>query len=136
MDFDALRAFAFTARYGNFTRAGEKMNLTQSAISRQVAKLEEGLGAVLFVRHTRGITLTEAGEALISRVEAILTDIDSLRPFVQNLTGSEAGKIRITTDMGSIDMWLMKHLPGFLKQHPEVSVSVNLSPDPQQIPVL
>jgi DNA-binding transcriptional LysR family regulator len=64
MNWDKLRIFHAVARAGSFTGAGKVLNLSQSAISRQVSALEQSLGVVLFHRHASGIILTEQGETL------------------------------------------------------------------------
>ena len=64
MDWDKLRIFHAVAEAGSFTHAGEALNLSQSAISRQISGLEQSLNIVLFHRHARGLKLTEHGEDL------------------------------------------------------------------------
>ena len=64
MDWDKLRIFHAVAEAGSFTHAGESLNLSQSAISRQISGLEQSLNIVLFHRHARGLILTEHGEDL------------------------------------------------------------------------
>src|SRR6476469_3939986 len=65
MDWDRVRVFHAVAQAGSFTRAAEKLGLSQSAISRQIGALEEDLGTPLFHRHARGLVLTEQGESLL-----------------------------------------------------------------------
>ena len=84
MDWDKLRVFHAVAEAGSFTHAGEDLNLSQSAVSRQISALEESLSTTLFHRHARGLILTEQGELLyntahevfgkLSLVEARLRD--------------------------------------------------------------
>ncbi|HRV33529.1 MAG TPA: LysR family transcriptional regulator [Anaerovoracaceae bacterium] len=64
MDWDKLRVFHAVAEAGSFTHAGERLNLSQSAVSRQISALEDSLGTPLFHRHARGLILTEQGELL------------------------------------------------------------------------
>ena len=64
MDWDKLRIFHAVAEAGSFTHAGEQLNLSQSAVSRQISALEESLKVMLFHRHARGLILTEQGELL------------------------------------------------------------------------
>ena len=68
MDWDKLRIFHAVAAAGSFTHAGEKLNLSQSAVSRQISALEESVRASLFHRHARGLILTEQGELLFNTV--------------------------------------------------------------------
>ena len=64
MDWDKLRIFHAVAEAGSFTHAGEKLNLSQSAVSRQISALEGSLKVPLFHRHARGLVLTEQGDVL------------------------------------------------------------------------
>ena len=64
MDWDKLRVFHAVAEAGSFTHAGEALNLSQSAVSRQISALEESLSVPLFHRHARGLILTEQGDLL------------------------------------------------------------------------
>ena len=70
----ALKLFARAARVGNFSRAGRELGLSQPSASRLIAALEEEVGATLFSRTTRAVTLTEAGETYLMRVEAGYTE--------------------------------------------------------------
>ena len=84
MDWDKLRVFHAVAEAGSFTHAGDTLNLSQSAVSRQISALEEALQVPLFHRHARGLILTEQGEALnrtvrevfakLAMTEALLTE--------------------------------------------------------------
>ena len=65
MDWEKVKIFRHVAQSKSFTHAGEKLNLSQSAISRQIKKLEEELKVILFHRHARGLLLTEQGETLL-----------------------------------------------------------------------
>ena len=71
MDWDKLRVFHAVADAGSFTHAGEVLNLSQSAVSRQIHSLEESLGLLLFHRHARGLIMTESGELLYRTVHDV-----------------------------------------------------------------
>ena len=73
LDWDKLRIFHAAAEAGSFTHAADKLHLSQSAISRQISALEEGLQVALFHRHARGLLLTEQGEILFNTVNDMLT---------------------------------------------------------------
>ena len=72
-----LRYFHSVARTGNFNRAARDLNISQPTVSHQVAKLEEGVGTPLFIRHGRGVTLTQAGATLLDRVDRIMRLLDA-----------------------------------------------------------
>src|SRR6202040_1838008 len=79
MDWDKLRVFQAAADAGSFTRAGETLGLSQSAVSRQVSALEQDLGAPLFHRHARGLILTEQGELLLGTVQDVVLKLEAAR---------------------------------------------------------
>ena len=78
MDWDKLRIFHAVAEAGSFTHAGEALNLSQSAISRQISTLEESLGVSLFHRHARGLLLTEQGEILQNAAREIFAQLSMI----------------------------------------------------------
>ena len=95
----ALHTFLITARCCNFTRAGEQLHITQGAVSRQIAGLEEHLGYPLFHRQARGLSLTEQGQALFPRIEQAfdvigdaIEQVSTRRTPRKILPRSEAGK--------------------------------------------
>src|SRR6202789_1529223 len=75
MDWDKLRVFHAVAEAGSFTHAGEALNLSQSAVSRQISALEESLHVPLFHRHARGLILTEQGELLFNTARDIFAKL-------------------------------------------------------------
>ena len=77
MDWDRLRVFQTVAQAQSLTKAGEVLNLSQSAVSRQISALEESLGVSLFHRHARGLVLTEQGEMLFRTAERVKADVDA-----------------------------------------------------------
>ena len=75
MNWDKLRIFHVVAETGSFTRAGSMLNLSQSAVSRQIRGLEESLNLILFHRHARGLLLTEQGEVLFQTVRDVFAKL-------------------------------------------------------------
>src|SRR3954453_6652983 len=75
MDWDKLRVFHAVAEAGSFTHAGEALNLSQSAVSRQISALEESLSVPLFHRHARGLILTEQGELLFRTAREVFAKL-------------------------------------------------------------
>ena len=78
MDWDKLRIFHAVAEASSFTHAGDKLNLSQSAISRQISTLEQNLGVPLFHRHARGLIMTEQGETLYQTAHDVLLKLDAV----------------------------------------------------------
>ncbi|MEM6577638.1 MAG: LysR family transcriptional regulator [Pseudomonadota bacterium] len=119
IDSDLLHTFATIAECGNLTNAATHLGRTQSAISVQLRKLEHSLGTSLFVRNARGMALTPAGEALLSRARPILSDIrEAARLFLEPLTGA----IRLGLPDDYDESVLENILTEFSQSHPGVQV--------------
>lgn len=124
MDTQLLEAFQAVAYHGSFSRAGEQLHLTQPAISKRIAQLEELLGCRLFDRVGRNTLLTEAGKALQPRAKAILEAVDDTRNVMHNLSGQIQGALNIATShhVG------LHHLPSLLRRftqkHPQVTPDI------------
>lgn len=97
MDTQHLRAFLLVAESGSFSLAAEKLHLTQPAVSKRVALLEEQLDTGLFDRIGRNISLTEAGRALLPHARAVLRELDAAQQSVRDLSGAVAGQLRLAT---------------------------------------
>jgi DNA-binding transcriptional LysR family regulator len=97
MDISALQAFLAVAESGSFSRAAERIYLTQPAISKRIAALEKEIDARLFDRIGRGIHLTPAGEALLSRASAVLKELEDVKRGITNLSGAISGELLIAT---------------------------------------
>ncbi len=124
MDWDKLRIFHAVAEAGSFTSAGESLNLSQSAVSRQISTLEDSMGVKLFRRHARGLILTEQGEILktaaadmhrkLSMIEGRLTDTEE-RP---------EGPLTITVSDFIGSTWLAPKLREFRELNPNIQLSI------------
>lgn len=92
-----LTAFIEVARYQSFSLAAEALFLTQPAISKRISALETELGTTLFNRINRQVTLTEAGRALLPRVQALRTELEDIRRLASNLSGDVHGALTMGT---------------------------------------
>jgi LysR family glycine cleavage system transcriptional activator len=118
-----LRGFEAAARLLSFTLAGEELRLTQSAISRQVGALEEEVGARLFVRRTRALALTSAGERLARSVRQALDTVDR---SVEDIRGHAARpRIVLTTYPSFASLWLVPRLAAFQRLHPGIEIRID-----------
>jgi DNA-binding transcriptional LysR family regulator len=126
MDWDKLRVFHAVAEAGSFTHAGDTLNLSQSAVSRQISALEEALSVPLFHRHARGLILTEQGEALNRTVREVFAKLAMTEALLTESRDKPAGRLKITTTVGFGSTWLAPRLLPFLKMYPEVTVSLLL----------
>jgi DNA-binding transcriptional LysR family regulator len=126
MDWDKLRVFHAVAEAGSFTHAGDTLNLSQSAVSRQISALEEALQVPLFHRHARGLILTEQGEALNRTVREVFAKLAMTEALLTESKEKPAGRLKVTTTVGFGSMWLAPRLQEFLETYPEVSISLLL----------
>ena len=94
LDWDKLRIFHAAAEAGSFTHAAEALNLSQSAISRQVAALEQEVGVSLFHRHARGLVLSEQGEMLFRTADDVLQRLETVRVQLTETKEKPTGKLR------------------------------------------
>lgn len=131
MDWDKLRIFQAAAQAGSFTHAGVALNMSQSAVSRQVSGLEQDLGVPLFHRHARGLILTEQGEELFRAANDVLVKLDTVRSRLTESAEKPSGILRITTTVGFGSTWLTKRLNQFIDLYP--SVNVHLILDDQEL---
>ncbi len=95
MEMSQLRTFRAVAESLNFTRASERLNLTQSAVSHQIKALEEELGEPLFIRAKRGVKLSQAGKIALDYVGRILDDAEALRETISGRERSQIGRVRV-----------------------------------------
>src|SRR4051794_30673390 len=94
MEIWQLRTFKMVAETLNFTRAAERLNLTQSAVSHQIKALEAELGEPLFIRAKRGVKLSQAGKAALDLVQQILNDADALKERISGRENAPTGRVR------------------------------------------
>jgi DNA-binding transcriptional LysR family regulator len=126
MDWDKLRVFHAVAEAGSFTHAGDTLNLSQSAVSRQISALEEALQVPLFHRHARGLILTEQGEQLNRTVREVFAKLAMTEALLTESKEKPAGRLKVTTTMGFGSSWLAPRLAAFLEMYPDVSMSLLL----------
>ncbi|MBV8398210.1 MAG: LysR family transcriptional regulator [Acetobacteraceae bacterium] len=126
MDWDKLRVFHAVAEAGSFTHAGDTLNLSQSAVSRQISALEEALQVPLFHRHARGLILTEQGETLYRTVREVFAKLAMTEALLTESKEKPAGKLKITTTVGFGASWLTPRLHDFLETYPDVTVTLLL----------
>ncbi|MGV3548670.1 LysR substrate-binding domain-containing protein [Rhizobium sp.] len=117
----ALSAFDAVARSGSFTAAAAALDLTQGAISRQIAQLEEQLGTTLVEREARGVRLTDKGRAYAEGVSEILSKIRSLS--LDALSDNEDMRLRLAILPTFGTRWLMPRMPDFVRDNPGITIS-------------
>lgn len=127
MDWDKLRIFHAVAEAGSFTHAGETLNLSQSAVSRQIGALEDSIKAPLFHRHARGLILTEQGELLFQTVKDVFHKLSMAQAQLAESLDRPMGPLKITTTIGFGSHWLTRHMAEFVDRYPDVDVSLFLT---------
>jgi LysR family glycine cleavage system transcriptional activator len=123
LNLNSLRMFASAARHGSFLKAGTEMNLSQGAISQRIKQLELELGAMLFEREPRGVSLTKAGQELAQTVETCLEMLDKTASQIQQL-GNE---ITVHVSPTIARKWLAPRLPMFSKLKPGLQLTIEAS---------
>jgi DNA-binding transcriptional LysR family regulator len=126
MDWDKLRIFHAVADAGSLTHAGDKLHLSQSAVSRQVRALEESLNATLFHRHARGLILTEQGELLFDATVAMSKRLDAAAARIRDSEEEVFGDLRVTTTTGFGTLFLAPRLPKLYEKYPDLRVDLML----------
>ncbi|CAN7754344.1 LysR family transcriptional regulator [Rhizobium sp. LjRoot258] len=122
----ALKLFSRAGRVGSFSSAGRELGLSQPSASRLIAALEAEVGATLFNRTTRAVTLTDAGATYLTRVEAILAALDEADHEARG-TGELRGVLRIGTPISFGLREIIPRLPAFMKQHPALKIELRVT---------
>ncbi|MFQ5468236.1 MAG: LysR family transcriptional regulator [Kiloniellaceae bacterium] len=127
MDWDKLRIFHAVAEAGSFTRAGDVLNLSQSAVSRQIGALEASLKVPLFHRHARGLILTEQGELLYRTAHEVFGKLAMTAARLAESKDRPQGSLKITTTVAFGSTWLAPRMREFMEVYPEIEVHLLLS---------
>ena len=124
MDWDKLKIFHAVAEAGSFTSATVNLNLSQSAISRQIQSLEDDLKVKLFERHARGLTLTENGEYVFKTAHEVISKLKEVETTLGDKKGKPSGKLTVTTVVSFGTTWLTPRIQEFMKLNPEIEVEL------------
>ena len=124
MDWDKLKIFYAVAEAGNFTKATYALNLSQSAISRQVQSLEQELKTQLFERHARGLSLTENGEYLFKTAREVISKLKDVESALIDKKDKPSGKLTVTTFVSFGTTWLTPRIQEFMTLNPEMEIEL------------
>jgi DNA-binding transcriptional LysR family regulator len=127
MDFTALRYFSETANSRSIRAASERLHVSASAISRQIAKLEHELRAPIFDRHAEGMKLTPAGEILQERFEQMMREFARVKSHIAALQDLQAGTVDVYCFQTAIESFVAPVLHRFHAQYPNVVFNVRMS---------
>jgi DNA-binding transcriptional LysR family regulator len=129
LDWDKIRIFCTVAEAGSFTRAGEHLGLSQSAVSRQIGALEQELRVPLFHRHARGLILTEQGDLVFQAARDIRTRLDITRSRLVETSEVVAGDLKVNATAGFGATWLASRISEFFDLYPNVRIELILTQD-------
>ena len=124
MDWDKLKIFHAVAEAGSFTNATVNLNLSQSAISRQIQALEHDLKVQLFERHARGLTLTENGEYVFKTAHEVISKLKEVETSLGDQKNKPTGKLTITTVRSFGTHWLTPRIQEFMRLNPEIEIEL------------
>jgi DNA-binding transcriptional LysR family regulator len=124
MDFRQIQYFLCLAQEGNMTRAAAQLNIVQPALSMQIAKLEKSLGKQLFYRSAHGVSLTPAGETLVTLAGSIMQNIDHARDEMARLDGKISGRVNIGMITSAAQSTLAPSSAKIAAKHPEIQLLV------------
>ena len=119
-----LKTLQALRRQGSLVEAADQLHLTQSALSHQIKALEDWLGAPLFLRKTRPLLFTPAGQRLLKLADDLLPKVQTALRDLQHLSQGQAGRLHLAIECHSCYQWLMPTLDQFRKQWPEVEVDI------------
>ncbi|MGE5171178.1 MAG: LysR family transcriptional regulator [Rudaea sp.] len=125
--FQAITAFAAVVQAGSFARAAERLDLSVSAVSRQIADLEAHLGARLLNRSTRRLSLTESGQAFYERCVQLLADLTEAEEEVGASAIVPRGTLKLTASISFGARYLAAAIADFQRKHPELRFDIELS---------
>lgn len=118
------RIFYTTAEEGNISSAAKKLFISQPAVSKAIAKLEMNIGMPLFVRSSKGVSLTNEGELLYSYVKTAFENLSEGEEKLKNMLEFDGGQIRFGASTTLCKYVLLPYLQGFMHRHPKVKISI------------
>ena len=124
IEFRHLRTIRAIHQAGGLARAADILNITQSALSHQVKGLEDQVGVELFVRRSKPLKLSSAGQRLLALAERILPEIETLEEDFRNLKSGKTGRLHIAIECHACFEWLFPVLEEFRKAWPDVDVDI------------
>jgi DNA-binding transcriptional LysR family regulator len=124
---DGVEAFLSVARHRSFRRAAAELGVTPSAMSQGVRALESRIGAVLFIRTTRSVSLTEAGERFLSRAKPAFEELVAASAVARELGQRPAGLLRLSVPRAAVPILLEPLIASFCQAYPEVEVEIAAS---------
>jgi DNA-binding transcriptional LysR family regulator len=125
LDLVSLSLFCFVVRTGSISKGAELAHLAVGAASKRITDLEAAVGAELFERHSRGVNLTLAGQALHRHAQRILNDVDQLAADLSDHAAGIVGVVRLWANTSAVTQFLPGDLAGFVAAHPGIRIELN-----------
>jgi LysR family transcriptional regulator, cyn operon transcriptional activator len=132
MELSQLRTFREVAEALSFTRAAQKLNMTQSAVSHQIKALERELGEPLFIRAKRGVHLSDAGQLALSYAERILEEADALRERIRGDEYEPRGRVRAAAATQAFVHLFARLFESFMRDHDRIELSFRTTVSTEQ----
>jgi DNA-binding transcriptional LysR family regulator len=129
-DLNDLRLVAAIAETGSLTRGAERMHVAPSSASHRLKLLEDGLGTALFRRHARGLIPSPAGEALLRHARQVFAQLEQMHADLAPYASGLASQVTVFANTNAINCFLPGDLGGFLREHPQLRVSLEEQPSP------
>lgn len=136
LDVRHLKCIDAIATTGSMARAADRLHVTQSALSHQVKGLEDTIGAPLFLRSTKPLRLTAAGQKLLAFAQRVLPEFQEVENDLRRMAGGETGRLYIAIECHACFEWLLPVLERFREKWPEVEVDIRLGASFDALPAL
>ena len=127
LDLVSLSLFSLVVRTGSISRGAELAHLAVGAASKRISDLEDTVGSELFERHSRGVTLTLAGQALQRHAQRILADVDHLAADLSDHASGIVGLVRLVANTSAVTQFLPADLAGFVAAHAGIRIELEES---------
>src|SRR5215207_4735390 len=127
LDVKRLRVLREVAAHGSFSAAADALAYTQSAVSQQIATLEREAGTLLVDRSARGVSLTDAGEALVRHADAILARLSEAEAELEAIAGVRGGRLRLSAFESAAASLMPLAIAAFRSEHPGVELSMTIN---------
>ena len=124
-DLNAYRGFYTIVKYGSISKAAKELHVSQPTVSRMISALEKEIGSELFQRNSKGVSLTEAGNALYRILEPTFVSLSRTETMIERMTARDISVIQIGTNMYSSEFFLKKIIEVFTEQYPGVMIYTN-----------
>ena len=134
--FDWYQTFYYVAKFGSVSQAAEKLYISQPAVSQSIKQLETSLGCKLFVRTSKGVSLTVEGQTLFYYIEPGVEQIRLGEQKLKELLDLSYGELRIGASDMTLQFYLLPHLEAFHRAYPSIKISVTNGPTPETIELL